>query len=75
MIIVTTKFNILISVWMALTIIQGHSCIRKKSFGVHFLANPYIDLDEIQYVVTTSWFVEDHAAQVIFKGENSADVI
>ena len=43
----------------------------------------YTDLDEIQYVVTTFLFVEAHTdlffvclfAQVLFKGENSADVI
>ena len=59
---------------------------EKKNSGLHFLflflflvANISIDLDEIRYVATTCWFVEALArfifAQVIFKGETSADVI
>ena len=54
----TIKFCILISVWMTLTFIQGYSCIN---FGIHFLANLNIHVDEIQYVATTCWFVEAHA--------------
>ena len=37
-----------------------------------------IDLDEIHYVATTCWFVEvmlNLFAQVIFKGEKSADIL
>ena len=43
--------------------------------------NLSMDLDDIQYIATTCWFVEAHAnfpsfcAQLIFKRENSADVI
>ena len=47
-IIETSKFYILISVWMTLTFIQ-----EIKSFGIHFLADLSIDLDEIQYVATS----------------------
>ena len=35
----TTKLYSLKSVWMTLTFIQGHSCIRIKNFCVHFLRN------------------------------------
>ena len=67
-----TKLYTWISVWMTLTFIQSHSCVRiKKNFGVHFLSNFWVDLDEIQYVATTHWFVEAHAehcfAQANFK--------
>ena len=68
MMIKTTKLYILISVWVTLTVIQGHSCIR-NNLGVHFFANLSIDLDEIQYVATTCWFVE-----VYNKGEKPADM-
>ena len=46
---------------------------------MHFLTN----LDDIQYAAATCWFVEAHDtsccwllffAQVIFEGQNSADV-
>ena len=43
----------------------------------HFLENIAVDLDEILYVATTSWFVEANAKlilHVIFKGEKSAGV-
>ena len=61
---------------MNLTFSQGDSCLKKKkkTLGVHFLANLSIDLDEIQYVATTCWFVKAHA-KVIFKGQNSAYMI
>ena len=43
----TTKFYILILVWMTLVFIQGHSYMRTQKPSVHFLANIYINLDEI----------------------------
>ena len=52
MMIDTIILYILFSVSMTLTFIQGHSCIRNQYFGVHFLTNLNIDLDEIQYVAT-----------------------
>ena len=67
MMIKTTQLYILVSVWMALTFIQGHSCMRNKNFGVHFLANLNIDLDKIQYVATTCWFVEADAKFLFHK--------
>ena len=44
----TTKLYILILVWMMLTLIQGHRYMTNQNFGVHFLVNLGIDLDEIQ---------------------------
>ena len=49
-----TKPCILILVYMILTFIQGHSCMR--DFGVPFLANLNSNLDEIQYWATVCWF-------------------
>ena len=44
----TTKLYVLISVWMALTVIKGHRYKRnKKNFGVHFVRNFTVDMDEI----------------------------
>ena len=70
----TMLYN-LISVWtFEVTVVW-----EIKNYSVHFLANLGIDFDEIQYVATTCWFVEVHPkiflAQVIFKQENSEDVI
>ena len=45
MVIETTKFYILKSVWMTLTLIQGHSCMRNQNCDGHFLANLGMDLD------------------------------
>ena len=66
MIIETTKLYIFISVCMTLTFIQGHCCMSKKkkikkTVCVHFFAKSAVDLDEVQYVATTSSFVEAHA--------------
>ena len=36
-----------------------------KNFGVHFLANLSIDLDEIQCVIITCWFVGVHATYIL----------
>ena len=42
---------------------------QQQNFGGHFLAKFGFDLDEIEYVTTTRWFVEAYAklifAQVI----------
>ena len=36
-----------------------------QNFGGHFLANLRMDLDEIQHVATTGWFVEAHAKFIL----------
>ena len=41
--------------------------MRYHKFGVHFLANASIDLDKIDYVATTCWFVEAHAKFILDK--------
>ena len=46
---------------MILTLIHGHSCMRNQKLYVPFLGNLTVDLDEIQYVATTCWFVDDYA--------------
>ena len=52
---------------MALAFIEGHSFRgNKNKSGVHFLAK-WIDLDEIQSVATTCWFVEAHANVILHK--------
>ena len=61
----TTRLYILIFVWMTLTFIQGHSYMRNKKFCVHFLGNFGVNLDEIQYVATTCWFVETHVKFIL----------
>ena len=64
-----TKFCILISLWMTLTLIQGHSCMRTQTLWCPFSR-------KIRY-----WFgwnslcCHNLFAQVIFKGKNSAEVI
>ena len=69
----TNMLYILVSVWMTVTFIQGHISVRKKNkkkkknFSVHFLTNLSVDLDEIQYVATTCWFVEAHATVILHK--------
>ena len=66
MIIGTTRLYILLSVWMTLTFVQGHTCTRnKKNLSVHLFANLGIDFDEIQYVAITFWFVEAHAKYIV----------
>ena len=50
----------------------------KKNIGVHFLRNFAVDLEELQYVATTFSFLSScyiYFVQVIFKRDNSADVI
>ena len=71
MIETTTLYNC-ISLWMTLIFIQGYSCKmikkkkKKKNFGVLFLANLSIDLDEFQYVATNCWFVDVHTKVFLF---------
>ena len=65
MMIETTKHYDLISVWMTLTFIQGNSCMRKQKLLCPFSWKFYSDLDEIQSVATTCWFVEAHAAFIL----------
>ena len=48
-----TKLYILLSDWMTLTLIQGHSCMRNQQLRCHFLENFVIDLDKIEYVAAT----------------------
>ena len=38
-----------------------------KNFGIHFLTNLGLDLDESQCVATTCWFVEGHATFILHK--------
>ena len=40
---------------------------KSKTYDVHFLANLDTDLDEIQYIAATCWFVEAHAEFVLLK--------
>ena len=41
--------------------------MRYQKSGVHFLTNSCIDLDEMQYVATTCWFVQAHAKFILYK--------
>ena len=65
---------ILISVWMTMTFIQGHSCRRNQKLWCPFYHKFGIDLDKILCVATTCLFVKAHAeaffALVTFKEEN-----
>ena len=63
----TTKLYILISVWMTLIFIHGFSLWETKNFGVHFLTNFMVGLDENQFVATTCCFVEAHAKFILHK--------
>ena len=66
LIVETTKLYISVSVWMTLTFIQGHSCMRNEKLW-HPFSSKFIDLDEIQCVGTTCWFVEAHAKFILHK--------
>ena len=57
----TIETYILISVWIFLTFIRGHSCMRNHNFGAHFFRNLGINLIEMQYAATTCCFDEAHA--------------
>ena len=39
----------------------------RKKIGVHFPRNFAVNLDEIQYVATTCWFIEAHAKFILHK--------
>ena len=67
MMVETTKLYILISVWMTLTVIRGHCCIGNQKLRCPFSRKLKIDLDEIQSVATTCWFVEAHAKFILHK--------
>ena len=71
----TAKFYIKTLVWITLAFVQGHSCMKKKKNLCLFSRKITINLDDIQSVVTTDWFVKAHTVQVMFKKEKSADVI
>ena len=60
-IIETTKFYILISVWMTLTFIQGHSCMRNQKLLCPFSWKHcrWFGLDSV--FATNCWFVKAHA--------------
>ena len=62
----TTKLCFLISVWMTLAFIEGHSCARNQKLLLFFL-NFADNSDEIQYVAITCWFVEAHAKLILQK--------
>ena len=57
----TTKLYILISVYVTLTFIQGHSCMTNRKLRCSFLRKFAIHLDENQYVATNCMFAEPHA--------------
>ena len=58
----TTKLYILISVWMNLTFIQGHSCMTKQKNLVHVLSQQFCgQFGWNQLCSTTCWFVAAHA--------------
>ena len=67
MMIETSKLYILISVGMALSYIQGHSCMKIKTVSFHFLGNFSVDLDEIICVAPIGWFFEAHAKFILYK--------
>ena len=40
--------------------------VRNQKLG-HFLGNFTVDLEEIQYITATRWFVEVHAKFILYK--------
>ena len=62
LIIETTKLYILVSALMSLTSTQVTVVLEMKDFGINFLANSSIDLNEIQYGATACLFVKAHAS-------------
>ena len=68
MMIRITKLYILILVWITWISIQGHTVVRdNKNFGVHFLRNFAVDLEEIQNTATSCCFVEAHAKCILYE--------
>ena len=63
----TTELYILISIWMILIFVEGHSWKKRKPLVSIFPTILGNDLDEIQYVATTCWFVEAHAKVMLHK--------
>ena len=61
----TTMLYILISVWMTMTFIQGHSCVKSQTCQCPFSGK--FEYDELQYIATTCCFVEAHARIVLHK--------
>ena len=61
----TAMLYVLISVWMTLTFVQGHS--SSKKFEVHVLANLSIYLDKFQYAAITCSFVKAHGKFILHK--------
>ena len=41
--------------------------MRNQNFDVHFLRNFAVNVDEIQYVSSTCWFVEARAEFIQYK--------
>ena len=70
------KLYILTPVWMTLTF-KVTIAWEIKNFSVHLLGNFAVNLDEIQYVATTCWFIEADTCfvQVVFQGESYAGAI
>ena len=79
MMIKTTKLNILISVWMTLTFIQGHNCVRNKKLWCpcphKFLYQSGWNSVCCHNLLVCWSSCSSYFAQVIFQGDNSADVI
>ena len=75
----TTILYVLISVWMTFTFIQGDSCMRNQKLKCPFSQKFQSIWMEFIFLATTCWFVEAHAkfifVQIIFKGDNCADLI
>ena len=57
----TTKPYTHISVWLTVTFIQGHSCMRNQKVQCPFSRKFNFCLDEVQYVATACWCVQAHA--------------
>ena len=51
-----TKFYILISVWMTLTFIRGHSCVRNQKLWCPFSQKFCSQIWLIQFLATICWF-------------------
>ena len=65
MMIENTYRCISIPVWMTLTFIECHICMRNLNLHAHFCVNFSVDLDEIQQVATICSFIEAHARFVM----------
>ena len=75
---VTTKSNILILVWVTLTLIQGHRIKERKNICASYHTKFSIGLGGVWYAVETCWCEELQLSlphRLIPNGENSAYVI